>query len=346
MGRHGGHGEDAPRSRGKREPESVPQPETRDEPIGRRLRPEESAVTEPTKGFLGSGWSAESELSDPVRPDREHRRKGRAKLALLTAAAVAMLLGGSVAGIQLMSGPADSTTACPPGGCVAGASNQPAPETLLTEEEPPPSEEPPASEEPVPTEKPAEGKRDTDTPPPPAPVTTPRHVGRTPGAKPSPTPRATHTPRRTQQAQPTEEPVPTPEPTGEALVSGNQTHGPSEPSGAPAPTPTPAPTSTAPASGAGVTVGFGLVKEKDQVYTAQLVIATDEKLDGLTLKVPIGGAVTSVTGATWKQVGDTLVIESTENLNEGEHLVVTFTADGQARTPQTCQSSPGNCVVV
>ncbi|MFD0886952.1 hypothetical protein ACFQ08_20595, partial [Streptosporangium algeriense] len=159
------------------------------------------------------------------------------------------------------------------------------------------------------------------------------------------TPKTGHTPRRTEQAQPTEDPEPTPEPTGETLVTDERTHAPSETPGVPEPPATPAPTPTTPAA-SGVTVGFGLVKEKAHAYTAKLVIAADGKLDGLTLKMPVGGEITSLNGAEWTQEGGILVLDSAQDLDPGENLVVTFSADGQSDTPKTCQSPQGDCVVV
>ena len=52
-----------------------------------------------------------------------------------------------------------------------------------------------------------------------------------------------------------------------------------------------------------------------------------------------------MSGANGKQIGDSLVIESPENLEAGEDLVVTFTARGQAATPETCESNQGECAV-
>ncbi|MEU1731001.1 hypothetical protein [Streptosporangium sp. NPDC020145] len=322
--------------------------------IGRRLRPEESAITEPAKGFLGSGWSATTELSEPVWPGEERKPRRRVRTMLLTAVAVVAVLGGSAAAIQLTSGSADSTTACPPGGCAAASSERPAPEDSLTDPEDPtpPGEE---AEEPAeePTGEPTGKPGGTETRPPrtPAPVATAHRADRTPEtpetpeAKARPTPKTGHTPRRTEQAQPSDDPEPTPEPTGEALVTGERPHTPGESPGVPETSATPAPTPTTPAA-SGVTVGFGLVKEKTQAYTAQLVIAADGKLDGLTLKVPVGGEITSLHGADWKQEGGILVLDSGQNLDPGENLVVTFSADGQSSTPKTCQSPQADCVVI
>lgn len=340
MGRHGEHGENAPRGRGKPEPESAPEPVTRDEPTGRRLRPEESAITEPPEGFLGSGWSATTQLSDPLWPDEERRPGGRVKMALLAVAAVIVVLGGTVMGIQAMSGPAGSATDCSPGQCLAGASNRPEPYIPLTEpaDGPPPAEEPPAPED------------SAGTTSAPAPAPTPQRAGRTSGTGPRPTPTATRTSRRPQPAHPSGGPRPTPSATGESVVTDTRTHAPAvttEPSATAEPTADPSAASgtPAPVGGAAVTVGFGLVKEKEQLYTAELVVAAQQRLDRLTLSVPVGGRVASVSGADWRQTGHTLVIESVRALDAGENLVVTFTAYGEVQPPRTCQSTQGDCVM-
>ncbi|MFC7648296.1 hypothetical protein ACFQX6_53500 [Streptosporangium lutulentum] len=167
------------------------EPGTYDEPIGRRLRPEESAVTQPQTGFLGSGWSAESELSDPVWPKKERRSGGRTKMTLLAVAAVAVVLGGTVVGVQVMTSPAGSSTDCPPGGCVVAASNQPAPQAETTEPDGEPTEpdgEPALAEEPE--EEQAKGRPSRPRRPPaaaaPRPPTRVRPACRRPPAPPGP----------------------------------------------------------------------------------------------------------------------------------------------------------------
>lgn len=354
MGRHGAHGEDARRNRGKHEPEPAPESDappnaprepadasmgTPHEAVGRRLRPEESAITEPPTGFLGSGWSTTTELSEPVWPEDERRPRGRLRLALLAVAAVAAVAGGTVAGIRMVSGPASSVTDCPAAGCLAAASNQPEPYIALTE----PAEEPP------PTSR-AESEGETDLPSAPAPVTTPRHTGPTTQARPAPRPTGTHAPRRSPSARPSGEPGPTPTMTEEAVISDTRPRTPSAPTDPPVSDPPADPSASAePAvvsGGAAVTLGFGVVKEKGPAYTAQLVVAAGEALDGVTLSLPVGGEVTSVRGAGWRQTDDTLVIESARTLEAGEKLVVVFNAYGRAQAPRTCRSTQGDCVVV
>lgn len=158
MGRHAGNGDEASPGRGKRGPESAPAPGHRDEPIGRRLRPEESMITEPQTGFLGSGWTSESKTS-VTWPEDEERSGGRIKTTLLIVAAVAVVLGGTVFGIRALTGSEGSAADCPPTGCVTAASNQP-------ELQPDPVGET-EPEEPVPTDEPAEaGDRTAEATPP------------------------------------------------------------------------------------------------------------------------------------------------------------------------------------
>ncbi|OUC95909.1 hypothetical protein, partial [Streptosporangium minutum] len=96
----------------------------------------------------------------------------------------------------------------------------------------------------------------------------------------------------------------------------------------------------------GVTVDFGVVQEKEEVYTAKLTVTAGEKVTGLALSLPVGGEVDSVTGAGWQQDGDTLVLEPDRDLEVGESLVLTFTAHGRAQAPRTCRSTRGECAVV
>lgn len=339
MGRHGGHEQDAPRSRGKRDPE----PDHHDEPIGRRLRPEESAVTEPRTGFLGSGWSAPSDLSDPVWPDEKRRSGRRIRTVLLAVAAVAVVLGGTVAGVQMLGSPAGSSADCPPGGCApetpGGSDSYP---TGLTDPED-------RTGEPTPSGEPERAEEDKATPVP-TPAVTRQQTRRT-SAAPTPTPTATRAPRRTEQARPTREPEPST--TRESLITDTGTQGPTPPQATtqpPAPQPSqtsvPETPDTPAAGGAAVMVDFGVVQEKEEVYTAELTVTAGEKVTGLALSLPVGGEVDSVTGAGWQQDGDTLVLEPGRDLEVGESLVLTFTAHGRAQAPRTCRSTRGECAVV
>ncbi|MFJ2031903.1 hypothetical protein [Streptosporangium sp. NPDC087985] len=328
----------------------------RDEPIGRRLRPEESAVTETQTGFLGSGWSARTELSEPVWPDEKRRSGGRVKTMVLAVAAVAVVLGGTVAGVQVMSA-AGSSENCPAGSCLAEASEQP--ELYSTGDgQADPTERPAPSDEP---EK--AGKEKTGPAPAPTPSATPSRAGRTSTARPTPTPEATRTAqrggpaRRTGAPVPVPEPEPEPSPTGEALITGTRTQDPAPspavtqpPTTQPTQPPTTQPSSpeilaTPAAGGAALRVGFGIVSKRGETYTAKLVVTANAKLTGLTLSLPVGGEVASVTGADWKQDGDTLVLETVRDLEAGKDLVLTFTAYGRAEVPRSCESTQAECAV-
>jgi hypothetical protein len=358
MGRHAEHGEDALPSRGKRAPKAAPESVDHDEPIGRRLRPEESAVTEAGTGFLGSGWSAESEPSDPVRTEK--RLPGGRKMMLLAVAAMVVVLGGTVAGVQAMTGPAGSSTDCPPGGCVLAASNPPAPQAGVTG----PDGEPTFGEE-------SGGEESGETSggtaePAPTPTTTRRSAA---ASEPSPTrkPKATRAPRPT-----VDEPLPadadppadepesadrpesgSPEPMDAPEPSQSSTSVPLADDGVQAPaqpptstTPTQAPEAATPAAATAIRVDVDLMREQARTsYTVKVVVAADERLDGVRLSLPVSGRVSSVNGAGWKQDGETLVIESRRDLEPGEKLVINFTARGPAEVPQTCESSQGECAV-
>ncbi|MBB2913842.1 hypothetical protein FHS43_005151 [Streptosporangium becharense] len=357
MGRHGGKGEQDSPSRRRRGPEPTPQPVPRDEPIGRRLRPEESAVTQTRPGFLGSGWSSESEPSETTRPQEERKPGGRARAAVLAVAAVAVVLGGTVFGVQTLTG-SESAADCPAAGCVAEASNQPEPQIDVDElvDEPLPDDEPGGPEEP---EEPLPEETDGTTEPAdtagrttpdPAPTSTRRRGGTAPTPRPTPTREDTRAPRTDDDPPPAEEPSPTNSPS-QTLVGGHRGEEPSqvplpaESVPAPAPAPAPGQTSAPPAAGAPITVGADLVQAKQQVYTVKLVVAVEETFTDLALSVPVSGEVTSVRGAGWSQDGGLLTIESPQGLKAGEELVVSFTARGAAEVPSTCRSVQGECSV-
>ncbi|AWS46370.1 hypothetical protein [Streptosporangium sp. 'caverna'] len=358
MGRHAEHGEDASPSRGKRRSKATPEPGNPDGAIGRRLRPEESAVVETRTGFLGSGWSsAETALSDPVRPEEERRSGGR-KMMLLAVAAMIVVLGGTVVGVQVMTSPAGSSTDCPPGGCVLAASNQPVPQAETDE----PAGDPTFGEEPdqEPGKQGAQGESEAT----PTPEAT-RRSGAVVSSAPSPThaPKATRAPRSA-AAEPlstgahspadgpklADEPEPAAGPEESPEPSSSPASGPlsADETDAPVDTaPAPAQTSEAPAPNgpAAIRVGVDLVREKSRDYTVRLVVTAGQRVNGLRLSLPVNGRVSSVSGAAGKQIGDTLVIESGKDLEPGEDLVVNFTARGRAEIPQTCESSQGECSV-
>lgn len=359
MGRHGANGEEASSNRGKRGPESAPGPGREDEPIGRRLRPEESVIAETRTGFLGSGWTSESELSDTSTastafdpwPEDEERSGGRVRKTLLVVAAVAVVLGGTVVGVRALAG-SESPADCPPAGCVAAASNQPVPEADATGL----AEEP--AEEPAPDDEPSEAGDETPEPggerarstPAPDRTSTRRGGGVTSTPRPTPTRKATRAPL-TDEPSLTDESAdePTSDPTPQPLVVSDRTQAPAElPLNSAGPDPVPSETTFSappPAGGAAITVGADVVQDGSRSYTVELVVAANENVENLKVSVPVSGEVSSVSGAEWEQVGDNLVIESPDGLGAGEELVVTFTARGDAEIPASCQSDQGECSV-
>ncbi|GAA3425200.1 hypothetical protein GCM10018953_23830 [Streptosporangium nondiastaticum] len=364
MGRHGGHRENARRVQRERDPELPEETRSPDTPVGRRLRPEESAETVTLTagtgeaetvtraGFLGSGWTATSEMPEPAWPE-DRRRAGRGKKTVLAVAAVTVVLGGTFGGVRLLSGSETAPdAACPPRGCHATAFDEPDGSASL----PPEEESPPGDEtEPPAGESPAAGE--SATPAPVTPRTQQRRSGRTPTA--TPRPEDTRVPRRAQHSRPVDRSGEdaTPGPGDQSYVVGPTTgprHDTAETPQATTPPPveqTPdtqsstAEPAAASVPGAALRVGFGVVRQRQQAYTARLVVAADERLPGLDLSLPVGGEVTSVEGAGWRQDGDTLVIESAEDMDAGERLVLTVTAQGRAETPRTCRSPQGKCTV-
>ncbi|SNT62743.1 hypothetical protein SAMN05216276_109320 [Streptosporangium subroseum] len=358
MGRHAEHGEDASSSRGKRRSKDTPEPGNPDGAIGRRLRPEESAIVETRTGFLGSGWSsAETELSDSVRPE-ERRRSGGRKMMLLAVAAMIVVLGGTVVGVQVMTSPAGSSTDCPPGGCVLAASNQPVPQAETGE----PAGDPAFGEEP--DREPGKQGEPEATPTPEA----TRRSGAVVSA-PSPTraPKATRAPRSAaaeplstgarspadgpelaDEPESADRPEESPEPSSSPVsgpLEADETDAPAQPPVDTAPAPAQTSEAPAPNGPATIRVGAGVVREKSREYTVRLVVTAGQRVNGLRLSLPVSGRVSSVSGAAGKQIGDTLVIESGKDLEPGEDLIVNFTARGRAEIPQTCESGQGECSV-
>ncbi|WP_433540218.1 hypothetical protein ACQP10_31250 [Streptosporangium sandarakinum] len=83
------------------------------------------AETVTRAGFLGSGWTATSEMPEPAWPE-DRRRAGRGKKTVLAVAAVTVVLGGTFGGVRLLSGSETAPdAACPPRGCHATAFDEP-----------------------------------------------------------------------------------------------------------------------------------------------------------------------------------------------------------------------------
>ncbi|MCA2185011.1 hypothetical protein [Nonomuraea cavernae] len=298
-------------------------------------------------GFLDSGWSSDD--SGPRR--RRGRRKpppgdalvdeapggGRARVALLSVAAVAVVLGGTVAGVKLMSGPGD--TACPGDRCTAvQTSNQPAPVVSDPVEE----EESPIDE---PTEDEQSDAADTPTP---QNTTSARAPRRTSSPEPTPTKTKERTP-----AKQTDEPVPTDfeenateEPTVEPTTindpGGTTTDAPPA-----TPEPTVSATVQSALSGGSVNVRFDVVRQGVTGYTAHLdvVNASPMALKSLTVSLPVAGRVVSMTGGEWTQDGNLLIIDLSGSLVKGGSTEVKFSATGRAGRPGNCGLVGGECAV-
>ncbi|NUW45323.1 hypothetical protein [Nonomuraea rhodomycinica] len=315
-------------------------------------------------GFLGSGWSGDEPGGDrdggrdgDPEPRRRGRRKSssddadpyaepparnRGRLALLSVAAVAVVLGGTVAGVKLMSG-SSQPSGCPADGCAAvQATNQPGPQGSQPAEEE--SEEPAEdeTEEPSPTDEPTADKTQPAGTPGPQTTTsvrTPRRSA-TPEAKPTRTKKA---------VKPTQEPLPTPteETALETPSEEPSTITVTDPADNATGNPVPTATETAGPSGGSVSVGFDVVRQRLTGYTAHLdvVNSSPQALKSLTVSVPVKGRVLNLTGAEYTQDGDLLIIDLPDTLAEGGSTAITFTATGRAAEPENCGLVGGDCAV-
>ncbi|MFI6298079.1 cellulose binding domain-containing protein [Nonomuraea sp. NPDC050790] len=311
------------------------------------------AWAESNDGFLASGWSAEG-ADEPQGKSKRGRRKsaprgdelagaqtgGRARVALLSVAAVAVVLGGTVAGVKMMGASAE----CKQGSCAAvqqsGNNGQPAPSVS----DPGPGEGEPdeeAVEEEPEEATPSESKR-------PTPTYSARAPRRTPTPKPSPT--------RTKQ-RPTTQPTEEEEPTPQSTVTEEPTEEPTstaEPSSGTFPTdagvPNPQNTQSsgvrqAPGAGGSVNVKFDVTKQGFTGYKAnvEVVNSSPETMGSLTLSLPVSGRVTDVDGAGWTQDGQLLIIDVSQSLATGATVSVTFTATGKGQAPESCGLVGGEC---
>ncbi|MEV0593961.1 hypothetical protein [Nonomuraea cavernae] len=298
-------------------------------------------------GFMDSGWSSDD--SEPRR--RRGRRKappgdalldeapsgGRARVALLSVAAVAVVLGGTVAGVKLMSGPGEAE--CPGDRCTAvQTSNQPAP--VVSE---------PVEEEESPIDEPTEDEQSdaTDTPTPQN-TTSARAPRRTSSPEPTPTKTKEKTPaKRTDEPVPTSsEETATEEPTEEPTTINDPGARPTEAPPA-SPEPTVSATVQSALSGGSVNVTFDVVRQGVANYTAHLdvVNASPQALKSLTVSLPVVGRVVSMTGGEWTQDGNLLIIDLSGSLVKGGSAEVKFSATGRAARPGNCGLVGGECAV-
>ncbi|MEU6792246.1 hypothetical protein ABZ907_11140 [Nonomuraea wenchangensis] len=330
------------------------------------------AWAEAETGFLTSGWSADSGLDDLDDPDEPKGRRGRRKdgnseggrgrgrgddlaapssaggggkgrVALLSVAAVAVVLGGTVAGVKLMS--SGDPAKCEGATCAAVQKSpaDPGPavaDPAAEDEESEPEEEPAADEE--------------KTTPPGRPTPTASYVARAPRRTTSPTPKPTRT-RVKASAQPTkqvtEEPTGaeesetlTPNPNPEPSSDGGATEAPAQPT--PVDTDRPGPFGQGGAGGGSINVQQ-TIKQRVGTYSASLRVANTSAraLAAPTVSVPVEGKVLSVRGATWTQDGDLLILDVPSTLAAGDSAEVTFTATGKGEQAETCGMVSGECSV-
>ncbi|MFC7593103.1 hypothetical protein ACFQYP_62435 [Nonomuraea antimicrobica] len=304
--------------------------------------------------FLGSDWSDGSGMGEPDEPRgrRGRRRSGRggddllgatagpgkARVALLSVAAVAVVLGGTVAGVKFMSTAGESGK-CEGATCAAvqatGSQRAPAaPDPVVEETEPPIEEEP--------TEEVAE------TEPAETPTPTVSYNARAPRRTTSPTP----TPSRTKEkksAEPTEEPTeepvdetatptPTPEP---STLDDTDTGG--QPSASSVPTES---AGTFGSGGGSVNVRQS-IQQRLTTYKADMTLSNTsaQTLQAPTISVPVDGRVVDVDGAGWTQDGDLLILDLPASLAAGESVKVSFTATGRGSKAQNCGLVAGECAV-
>jgi hypothetical protein len=317
------------------------------------------AWAEADSAFLGAGWSSDEGGGTPPEAEqgrRRGRRKqsgssdaldaptgGRGKLALLSVAAVAVVLGGTVAGVKMMSSSGSDPASCPGGTCAAvQASNQPGPAV---------SEDAVDDSEPVdePVEEPSEEAEPADTPTP-KPTYSPQ-----PRRAESPSPKPTKTKSKRAQA-PTEEPIeeipedlpeetPEPTPSQEKSSLGDTDYSRTTPTTSASPQAT-ATTQAAP-SGGSVNVKFDVVKQGITGYIATMNVtnAAPQALRTATLSMPVRGRVTDVDGAEWTQDGNLLIVDLSSPLAAGGSSEISIKATGRAGEPRSCGMVGGECAV-
>lgn len=329
------------------------------------------AWAEAESGFLRSGWSSDQDLDDldESGESRGRRRggrrkssrgggggddddlnppagggsgKGRGRLALLSVAAVAVVLGGTVAGVKLMSSSGD------PGKCAdascAAVHTSTSPSTAAVSD--------PSTEEEEPSEEPTEDE-ETSTPSD-APTTTAPTVGnRAPRRSTAPTPTPTRT-RTKASAKPTRQPEPPAEETiSETPTDDGTSLGNSDTGVVPTVGSSPAPAATA-TSGYGGSGGSGgsvnvrqTVKQRLTSYSATLRVTNQSPapLADATFSLPVEGRVMDVNGGSWTQDGDLLIIDLSGSLAAGDSVSVTYSATGKAQEPGSCGLVGGECAI-
>ncbi|MEV1178016.1 hypothetical protein [Nonomuraea sp. NPDC049784] len=305
-------------------------------------------------GFLGSDWPSDSGFDEPEEPKgRRGRRKpgrggddvlaappsggGKGRVALLSVAAVAVVLGGTVAGVKFMSS-SSGTGKCADTTCAAvqATGNQPGPEVSQ-----------PSEEQTQPEEEPTEEPTEKDTPST-APSPTASYSARTPRRTSSATPTPTKTKVKT-SSKPTEDPTPP----AEESVSESPTEEPSTlddsiTDGTSSGGATPVPTATGTfGSGTGAINVQQTIKQQVLTYQATMKLSNTSRqtLQNPTVSVPVEGKVINVAGAQWTQDGDLLILDLSASLASGDSVAVSFTATGKGEKAANCGLVSGECAV-
>ncbi|MEV7806217.1 hypothetical protein AB0O28_25055 [Microbispora sp. NPDC088329] len=105
-------------------------------------------------------------------------------------------------------------------------------------------------------------------------------------------------------------------------------------------------TESAFAGGPAVRVGITVTRRAGSGYTARLAVRNEgPALPAWTIRLAVGGQVTAVEGADWRQQGNTLILSSQTALGEGGTLTLTVRADGASAAPADCVLSEGRCEV-
>ncbi|WP_343949584.1 hypothetical protein [Nonomuraea longicatena] len=308
--------------------------------------------------FTDTGWAPE-EFEDDSRRRKGRRRGGggdgfddensggggRIRVALLSVAAVAVVLGGTVAGVKLMG--ASGEAECPGGKCTAVQGGTSSPPPTVATSEPAPAEEEEPTEEPEPSRTKTKTPRPTTSSPVAQP---PRRTVAPP--RPTPTKTRTNTPKPPERTtRPPRTPAPSEEPTGGLQNTGDPSTGTIE-SGGPIPT-------TGSTSGFGhnggitgggsagpsVDVDYEVTERNGRTYTAGVSVlnSSAQQLNGITLSLPVTGRVLDVTGADWTQDGQLLIIDVAGLLSAGASKNLTISATGTGAQPQNCGLVGGDC---
>ncbi|MEU8274714.1 hypothetical protein ACFYOK_25175 [Microbispora bryophytorum] len=104
--------------------------------------------------------------------------------------------------------------------------------------------------------------------------------------------------------------------------------------------------STLAGGGTAVRLRFTVSARDESGYTARIAVRNEgPALRAWTIRLAVGGQVTAVEGADWRQQGDTLTLSSRAALAGGGTLTLIVHADGASGAPAGCVLSEGRCEV-